>query len=73
MPFVTQSDLADLKSFLDKGDRAGFYLKYYDLSGQGQALVLAQISSFSGTPGVAALISNTIDSTILGKNIFLVV
>lgn len=43
---LTQVEMDYLRSFLDTGDRSGFYMAYYCMTGQDQAAVQAQISSF---------------------------
>ena len=65
MTQITQADLARFQQEINNGstgDRAGFYLDYYNLTGSKNALFLAQISSFSGVSGGAALIANQIDA-----------
>ena len=57
---LTSNDIASLKSCLDNGDRAGFYIAYYNLTGSQEALVQAQISSFSGQLGLLAYDANAV-------------
>jgi hypothetical protein len=65
MAQVTQTDLKRLSNeLIVREDRAGFYLDYYNVTGSTQALLLAQISSFSQMPGEAAQLANAVDSII---------
>ena len=61
---VTQADLPLLKAMIDANDRAGFYLLYYNMTGSQEALLQAQISSFSGSIGGVALYAN---ATVQGE------
>jgi hypothetical protein len=64
---ITQSDLSQLQARIDAGDRAGFYILYYNLTGSEQALVQAQVSSYSGMYGQLAFFSNAAAKTYLGN------
>lgn len=55
---LTDSELNYLQSFLDTGDRAGFYLNYFNIAGTSQALVQAKIATFSETFGGIAYLAN---------------
>jgi Ca2+-binding RTX toxin-like protein len=70
---LTAAEIAYLQSFLDAGDRPGFYMAYYamvegDTSylqtasdiGKDEASLQAKISSFSSPVGAAAFLSNRI-------------
>src|ERR1700693_5383523 len=63
-PGVTQADISLLQGYLQStlqapyGDRAGFYLKLYQLTGDTQALLQAQICTFSGIAGGLAFAAN---------------
>ena len=57
---ITQAHIDELESLLLNGDRGGFYLRYYELSGSQQALLQAHISTYSGFAGGAALFGNAI-------------
>jgi len=51
---VTQQELDYLDNFLRRGDRGGYYMALYNMTGVTQALEQAQIATFSeGTGGVA--------------------
>lgn len=65
MTQITSIDLSRFSQELSRGDRAGFYLDYYNLTGSTQALALAQISSFSGAAGGAASLANQIDRALV--------
>jgi len=45
---ITQVQFLQLEGKLTSGDRAGFYYLYYKLTGSEQALIQAQITSYSG-------------------------
>src|ERR1051325_7088261 len=64
---VTQNDLNQLQARIDAGDRAGFYIEYYNLTGSQQALAQAQISSYSGMYGQLAFFSNAAAKAYLGS------
>ena len=55
---ATLQDVVDLENLLESGDRGGFYYKYYQLTGSEQALVQAQITTYSGTYGGSAILGN---------------
>src|SRR4030081_3048325 len=67
---ITQNDLSQLRARIDAGDRAGFYILYYSLTGSEQALVQAQVSSYSGVYGQLAFFSNAAAKTYLGNQYF---
>lgn len=66
MPRLTAENLAELRALLNNNDRAGFYIKYYDLTidldpaGARQSLLQAHICSYSGFLGGGALLGNAI-------------
>src|SRR4051812_15865988 len=64
---LTQNDLNQLQARIEAGDRAGFYILYYNLTGSEQALVQAQVSSYSGAYGQAAFFANAAAKTYLGN------
>src|SRR5882757_361490 len=64
---ITVNDLTQLQARIDAGDRAGFYILYYNLTGSEQALVQAQVSSYSGFYGQVAFFSNAAAKTYLGN------
>lgn len=55
---LTQTELGQLKELLDAGDRAGFYLAYYGMTGNTEALLTARITTFSGLVGGTAYAAN---------------
>ena len=58
---LTTQDINELNELLNvKGDRGGFYYRYYELTGSEQALVQAQITTYSGHWGGLAINGNTI-------------
>jgi autotransporter passenger strand-loop-strand repeat protein len=64
MTNVSSADLARFSQELARGDRAGFYLDYYNVTGSNEALIQAQISSYSGAIGRTARIANDLDSAL---------
>lgn len=63
---ITQTDIIAMNALLRKGDRGGAYLYYYNLikdvnrDAASQILIQAQITTYSGFFGGAALIGNAI-------------
>ncbi len=57
---LTQRELDYLQNFLNAGDRSGFYMAYYTMTGSQGALLQAQISSFSGSIGGVAYAANAL-------------
>lgn len=55
---LTPAEISILQSMLDKNDRAGFYLAYYQMTGNAEALLTAKISTFSGPTGGVAFAAN---------------
>jgi uncharacterized membrane protein YeaQ/YmgE (transglycosylase-associated protein family) len=64
---LSQNDVAQLQTRIDAGDRAGFYILYYNMTGSTQALLQAQVSSYSGTMGQMAAYSNAAAKFMLGS------
>ena len=62
-PGVTAPDLARLRGRLVAGDRAGVYLELYRLTGQEIWLMHAQITSYTGVFGGAAITANFLAKT----------
>jgi len=60
MSVITEEDLARLRAHLTDGDRGGFYMDYYRLTGSEQALEQAQITTYSGGWGGAAIAGNAV-------------
>jgi Ca2+-binding RTX toxin-like protein len=65
---LTADELAYLQSFLDAGDRAGFYVNYFNMSGTSQAFEQAKIATFSETAGGIAYTANTALNAIFGPS-----
>ena len=42
---ITQDHLDQLETFFNAGDRGGFYLLYYDLTGSREALLQAHVAT----------------------------
>jgi len=55
---MDQRELDYLSNFLAAGDRGGFYLGYYNMTGSEQAFEQAQISTLSEVKGALALSAN---------------
>ena len=55
---ITETELDYLESFLEAGDRVGFYVAYYNMTGSAGALLQARVSSFSDVTGGVAFASN---------------
>ena len=55
---LTQQDRDALEALLNSGDHTGYYVLYRELTGSADALLVAQISSFSGVAGGAAVTGN---------------
>jgi hypothetical protein len=63
MTSLTQANLDQLQARIDAGDRAGFYISYYNFTGSEQALIQAQVSSYSGFYGQVAFFANAAAKT----------
>lgn len=75
---LTEKEILYLKSFLDAGDRVGFYMAYYAMVGTDDSILSAsdvgkdeaslqsKIASFSGLVGAAAYLSNRLLQEKLG-------
>lgn len=59
----SQAELDYLQSFLDHGDRGGFYMALYNMTGEGECLLQARIATFSDAVGGAAFVANTLLQT----------
>lgn len=55
---ITQAHFNELSAVLAAGDRGGFYLKLYELTGNKQALIQAAITTYSGVWGGMAVTAN---------------
>ena len=61
---LTDEEFKALEDILKSGDRAGYYMAYYAMTGVEEALLQAKIASFSGAAGGAALAANRIDQDL---------
>ncbi len=55
---LTQAEVDILDGLVKAGDRAGFYVAYYGMTGNTEALLTARISTFSGLTGGTAYAAN---------------
>lgn len=55
---LTQAELDYLQTFLDVNDRGGYYLALYNMTGNAEVMVEAQVSMFSEGAGGAAYLAN---------------
>jgi hypothetical protein len=55
---LSEIEYARLAEMLEKGDRAGFYMAYYAMTGNTEALLTAKISTFSERSGGIAFAAN---------------
>jgi Ca2+-binding RTX toxin-like protein len=63
---LTQEQFDDLQRIFSNGDRTGYYIKYYEYTGNDQSLEMAEISSFSGWLGGTAEMANIIAAQLPG-------
>ena len=64
---LTESDVNSLQQILNTEGRTAFYIEYYELTGSEQAMLQAQISSFSSFVGGIAYAANLSVAGILGS------
>ena len=64
MTQLTQTDLIDLQAYIAANDRAGFYMKYWELTGSEEVLLQAQISTLNGLFGGTAEVANELVKTL---------
>lgn len=57
---LTIEQLLELDNLMNRGDRTGYYVKYYEFTGSQQTLDMAQISSFSDLLGGTAEMANKV-------------
>lgn len=57
---LTIERLQELNDLINRGDRTGYYVKYYEFTGSQQTLDMAQISSFSDLLGGTAEMANKV-------------
>ena len=55
---LSSQDLATLRASIDDGDRTKFYYDYWKMTGNSVPLFAAQVSSYSGIIGGAAIQGN---------------
>jgi len=55
---LTKAELDYLEDLLNSGDRAGYYIAYYNMTGSDQTLEQAQITTFSNALGGVAWMQN---------------
>jgi hypothetical protein len=65
---LTQQELEALNKMLASGDRAGFYLTYYSMTGSHEALLQAKITTFSGDVGGEAFVANELLQYAYGED-----
>ena len=63
---LTQQQFNQLQDLFNKGDRTGYYVKYYEFTGSDQTLEMAKISSFSEFLGKTAEGANFVADFIPG-------
>ncbi|MDP2015592.1 calcium-binding protein [Hydrogenophaga sp.] len=64
---ITEQEVAYLRSFLDRGDRGGYYMALYNMTGNEQCIEQAQISTFSEGSGGVAYVANYLLQTSLAQ------
>lgn len=62
---LNDAEVAYLQSFLDRGDRGGYYMALYNMTGNAQCIEQAQISTFSEGAGGVAYVANYLLQTSL--------
>lgn len=55
---ITQEHIDELSDYIAAGDRGGFYLRLYQLTGEKQVLIQASITTYSGVWGGMAVTGN---------------
>ena len=65
---LTEAELSALNKMLASGDRAGFYLTYYSMTGSQEALLQAKIATFSGEVGGEAFVVNELLQYAYGED-----
>ncbi|WP_250656910.1 hypothetical protein [Alkalimarinus coralli] len=55
---ITEEHIQELSAFIADGDRGGFYLRLYELTGEKQVLIQAAITTYSGVWGGMAVTGN---------------
>lgn len=62
---LTDAELKYLDSYLVRGDRGGYYMALYAITGNAQSLEQAQIATFSEGLGGTAFVANTLLQQLL--------
>jgi hypothetical protein len=62
---LSEDEIRLLQDLLRAGDRGGFYIAYYQMTGQHQAMEQGQIATFSSNVGGIAWASNALLQTLL--------
>lgn len=57
---ITDQEIRYLESYLQRGDRGGYYMALYNMTGSEEALLQAQISTFSEGAGGTAYLANAL-------------
>ena len=65
---LTPQELDVLNRLIAAGDRAGFYMAYYEMTGSAEAALQAKISTFSESEGGFAYAANWLLTQTLGAN-----
>lgn len=60
---LSKKQMTELSAIMERGDRTGYYMKYYDFTGSDSTLLMAKISSFSGMIGGIAKEANKLLET----------
>ena len=64
---LTQEELDTLSALMQAGDRAGFYMAYYAMTGNPEAALQAKIATFSEAEGGFAYAANWLLTTAVGS------
>jgi hypothetical protein len=63
---LTDQEFAVLNQLVASGDRTGFYMAYYAMTGSQEAALQAKISSFSDNVGGYAFVANRLEQILFG-------
>jgi hypothetical protein len=67
---LSDREIRLLQQLLDAGDRGGFYVAYYQMTGQRQAMEQGQIATFSSNVGGIAWATNALMQTRLPRGVY---
>jgi len=67
---LTDPELSVLNQLVASGDRAGFYMAYYAMTGSQEAALQAKISTFSDNVGGYAFVANRLEQILFGQGGF---